>query len=169
MTLKRTVQIVGVILLALVVAGCQNMNRSGWGALGGAATGAAAGALIGGEEHRLEGALIGAAAGGGTGYLIGSQLDKRHQRKVMQEYNVLIQMDSREAVEERINKIADSVLGNSDGFAAANETSKAISELRNALDTAADEMGNRDGKTSSWERKEYLEKYRTRPLIQVLT
>ena len=38
--------------------------------------GAAAGALIGGKEHRLLGALIGGAAGAGGGYLVGANWDK---------------------------------------------------------------------------------------------
>jgi hypothetical protein len=46
------------------------------GAAIGGVSGAAAGALIGGEHHRLLGALIGGAVGAGGGYLIGANKDR---------------------------------------------------------------------------------------------
>jgi hypothetical protein len=58
--------------------GCENLpgNKKEQGAVIGGVSGAAAGALIGGKEHRLLGALIGGAAGAGGGYLIGANWDK---------------------------------------------------------------------------------------------
>ena len=46
------------------------------GAVIGGVGGAAAGAVVGGEEHRLLGALLGGALGAGGGYLIGAQMSK---------------------------------------------------------------------------------------------
>jgi hypothetical protein len=46
------------------------------GAVIGGLGGAAAGAMIGGEDNRLLGALIGGAAGAGGGYLVGANWDK---------------------------------------------------------------------------------------------
>lgn len=164
----KQLTLVLMVALGVVLTGCQNVSRGQWGAAAGTLTGAAAGAALGGEDDRLEGALIGAAVGGGTGYLIGSHLDKKHQRRIMQEYNAMMKLNTMEKVDKRIARVGDSVLGNKDNFASAQEKSKAISQLRKALDTAADESGNRDGKASSWERKQYMKKYGERPLIQRL-
>jgi len=58
--------------------GCENLpgNKETQGAVIGGVGGAAAGALIGGKNHRLLGALIGGAAGAGGGYLVGANWDK---------------------------------------------------------------------------------------------
>lgn len=64
------------VLLALT--GCENLpgTRGQQGAVIGGAGGAAAGAVIGGESHRLLGALIGGALGATGGYLIGAETGK---------------------------------------------------------------------------------------------
>jgi hypothetical protein len=58
--------------------GCENLpgDKKTQGAVIGGVGGAAAGAIIGGKEHRLLGALIGGAAGAGGGYLVGANWDK---------------------------------------------------------------------------------------------
>ncbi len=58
--------------------GCQQLpGTSGeQGAAIGGVGGAATGALVGGEHHRLLGALLGGAVGAGGGYLIGANKDK---------------------------------------------------------------------------------------------
>lgn len=58
--------------------GCESLpgGEREQGAVIGGVTGAAAGALIGGDDNRLVGALLGGALGAGGGYLIGMQLDK---------------------------------------------------------------------------------------------
>jgi Glycine zipper len=58
--------------------GCESLpgDEKSQGAVIGGLSGAAAGALIGGEDNRLLGALIGGAAGAGGGYLIGANWDK---------------------------------------------------------------------------------------------
>ena len=58
--------------------GCQQLpGTSGeQGAAIGGVGGAATGALIGGEHHRLLGALLGGAVGAGGGYLVGANKDR---------------------------------------------------------------------------------------------
>ena len=64
-------------LLSLPV-GCSNLPGSPGeqGAAIGGVGGAATGALVGGEHHRLLGALLGGAVGAGGGYLIGANKDR---------------------------------------------------------------------------------------------
>lgn len=67
--------------VALSLAGCQNMNHTGSGALLGSGLGATAGAVIGGGSgHAAGGALIGAATGAITGGLAGNAADAREER-----------------------------------------------------------------------------------------
>jgi hypothetical protein len=71
--------IVGVTGALLIAAtGCENLpgNEKSQGAAVGGVSGAAVGAAVGGEGHRLLGALIGGAIGAGGGYLIGANWDK---------------------------------------------------------------------------------------------
>jgi hypothetical protein len=58
--------------------GCQQLPGSPGtqGAAIGGVGGAATGALVGGEHHRLLGALVGGAVGAGGGYLIGANKDR---------------------------------------------------------------------------------------------
>ncbi len=67
-----------VALVGGVGVGCSDLpgDKESQGAVIGGVTGAAAGAILGGEDNRLLGALIGGAAGAGGGWLIGSQLEK---------------------------------------------------------------------------------------------
>ncbi|HZR16302.1 MAG TPA: glycine zipper domain-containing protein [Verrucomicrobiae bacterium] len=61
-----------------VTPGCQQLPGSSGeqGAAIGGVGGAATGALVGGEHHRLLGALVGGALGAGGGYLIGANKDR---------------------------------------------------------------------------------------------
>lgn len=71
------------IIAAFLLAGCANTTKTQKGAVIGATTGAAAGALI--DHHkRARGALIGAAIGGITGGYVGKQED-RHDEHVARE------------------------------------------------------------------------------------
>jgi Glycine zipper 2TM domain len=58
--------------------GCSNLpgSKGSQGAVIGGLGGAAAGAAIGGEKHRLLGAILGGAVGAGGGYVIGANSDK---------------------------------------------------------------------------------------------
>ena len=70
----------GVSLAAAMLGstGCQNLpgTPGQQGAVIGGAGGAAAGAVVAGEHHRLLGALLGGALGAGGGYLIGANKDR---------------------------------------------------------------------------------------------
>lgn len=160
---------VALVVAGVLAAGCESWGKTEWGTAIGAGTGAAAGALVAGDDDRVAGALIGGAAGAGAGYLIGSHLDRQDQRAVMQEYNQMIRMQDRAKVEERINAVADGVIGDGNGTVSAGERNTAIEELGYALDTAADEVGDRSGSTSAGERSRYVQQYKDRPLVQILT
>ena len=64
--------------LLAATTGCQQLPGSPGtqGAAIGGVGGAATGALVGGEHHRLLGALLGGAVGAGGGYLIGANKDR---------------------------------------------------------------------------------------------
>ena len=64
--------------LLIGTSGCQQLPGSpgAQGAAVGGVGGAAAGAVVGGEHHRLLGALLGGAVGAGGGYLIGANKDR---------------------------------------------------------------------------------------------
>ncbi len=65
-------------LLGFSLVSCQSLDsNTKKGAVLGTLAGAAAGAAIGGHEHRAGGALIGAATGAIAGGLIGNYLDKQ--------------------------------------------------------------------------------------------
>jgi hypothetical protein len=71
-----TLGIAGALLVAAT--GCENLpgDEKAQGATIGGVSGAAVGAAVGGEGHRLLGALLGGAIGAGGGYLIGANWDK---------------------------------------------------------------------------------------------
>lgn len=62
------------LAMAVVVAGCADMNRQQKGAIGGAVAGAAAGALV---SDNIWGVLLGAAIGGAAGNAIGKHMDEQ--------------------------------------------------------------------------------------------
>ena len=66
------------VLLMLGAAGCASMNNKEKGAVIGATTGAAAGAVIGNQTgSTVRGAIIGAVVGGTAGAIIGHQMDQQ--------------------------------------------------------------------------------------------
>jgi outer membrane lipoprotein SlyB len=80
---------IGVVVIALALAGCETPegrpDRTATGALTGAAIGAGSGAIIGGSHHAGEGALIGGAIGAVTGGLIGQGADQAARERVERE------------------------------------------------------------------------------------
>ena len=73
------------VLTLAVSTGCASMNRTGKGAVLGAAGGAAAGAIIGkAVGSTAKGAIVGAAVGGAAGAVIGRQMDKQAQELAAQ-------------------------------------------------------------------------------------
>ena len=85
--MRRHVSI-GVVVVALALAGCETpegrQDRTATGALTGAAIGAGTGAIIGGR-HAGEGALIGGAIGAVTGGLIGHGMDEAARERMQQQ------------------------------------------------------------------------------------
>jgi outer membrane protein OmpA-like peptidoglycan-associated protein len=75
-TLKR--MLTGTVLVALILSGCKNMNKTQKGAAIGTAGGAAVGGVVGrAAGNTALGAIIGAAVGGVTGAVIGRKMDKQ--------------------------------------------------------------------------------------------
>src|SRR4029079_1046724 len=102
--------------------GCENLpgNKETQGAVIGEVGGAAAGALIGGKNHRLLGALIGGAAGAGGGYLVGANWDKISGKKKdeAERANDRAQREPARAEHARDARTADL---NNDGFVTLDE------------------------------------------------
>jgi hypothetical protein len=67
-----------VAYLAAMLTGCENMpgTKEQQGAVIGGASGAAVGAVIGGEKNRVLGAVLGGALGAAGGYVIAANKDK---------------------------------------------------------------------------------------------
>lgn len=68
---------------AMSLTGCEALpgDSKSQGTVIGGASGAAAGAIIGGEDNRLLGAIIGTVIGAGGGYVIGNELEKSEARE----------------------------------------------------------------------------------------
>lgn len=80
-----TTALTAVTLAVSTLSGCSSLNRTGKGAIIGAAGGAAAGAIIGKQVgSTAKGAIIGAAVGGAAGAVIGRQMDKQAQELAAQ-------------------------------------------------------------------------------------
>jgi outer membrane protein OmpA-like peptidoglycan-associated protein len=75
---RNVAALLTVVTLGAGLTGCSSMNRTGKGAVIGAAGGAAVGAVIGKQVgSTARGAIIGAAVGGAAGAIIGRQMDKQ--------------------------------------------------------------------------------------------
>jgi outer membrane lipoprotein SlyB len=87
LTMRKHVSI-GLVAIALVLAGCETpegrQDRTATGALTGAAIGAGSGAIIGGSHHAGEGALIGGAIGAVMGGLMGHGMDQDARERVQE-------------------------------------------------------------------------------------
>ena len=74
-----------VLAIALVVPACSRLNNTTKGAVIGAASGGAVGAVVGGKlGSTAKGAIIGAAVGGTAGAIIGSRMDKQAKELAME-------------------------------------------------------------------------------------
>lgn len=102
--------------------GCENLpgNKETQGAVIGGVGGAAAGAIIGGKEHRLLGALIGGAAGAGGGYLIGANWDKITGKKTDEAKQAQQRAQDRPASASDVKNSTTADL-NDDGFVTLDE------------------------------------------------
>jgi hypothetical protein len=73
-----SIQLATIVLLGCLFTGCEKLpgTKGEQGAVIGGASGAAAGAVIGGEKHRGVGALLGGVLGAAGGYVVGANSDK---------------------------------------------------------------------------------------------
>ena len=76
---KTTVLVLSASIGLAPLAGCESLpgNEKEQGAVIGGVGGAAAGAAIGGKDHRLGGAIIGGILGAGGGYLVGTKMEEK--------------------------------------------------------------------------------------------
>ncbi len=86
----------------------------------GGASGAAAGAVVGGEKHRLLGALLGGAIGATGGYIIGAQTDKVQNTNQTAAEQANGTAQSRPATVQDVNNSTTADL-NHDGFVTLDE------------------------------------------------
>jgi hypothetical protein len=70
------------IAASMSLASCEGLpgEKKHQGAVIGGASGAAAGAIIAGEDNRLLGAVIGTALGAGAGYVVGNEISEKDRR-----------------------------------------------------------------------------------------
>lgn len=70
--------VTGILLIAILFAGCKSMNKSQKGVVIGSVSGGAVGAVIGkASGNTVLGVIIGAAVGGVAGAVIGHEMDKQ--------------------------------------------------------------------------------------------
>ncbi len=76
----------GALATSPVMIGCESLpgDEKSQGAVIGGLGGAAAGAMVAGDDDRLMGALIGGALGAAGGYLIGQQLEKKDRDEAIE-------------------------------------------------------------------------------------
>lgn len=82
---KAGIPFLAILLTAasLPLSSCESLpgSKSTQGAVVGGVGGAAAGAIIAGEDNRLLGAIIGTAIGAGGGYVVGNEISESDERK----------------------------------------------------------------------------------------
>ena len=108
--------------LLLAATGCSNLPGTSkqQGATIGGLGGAAAGAAIGGENHRLLGALLGGALGAGGGYVVGANSNriKNNDRNAAQQATQAAQTNPA-TVQQAMNSTTADL--NNDGFVTLDE------------------------------------------------
>lgn len=74
------------IAASMQLSSCESLpgDKNVQGAVIGGAGGAAAGAIIAGEDNRLLGAIIGTAIGAGGGYVVGNEISKHDESKAQE-------------------------------------------------------------------------------------
>ncbi|RPI93617.1 MAG: glycine zipper 2TM domain-containing protein [Chloroflexi bacterium] len=119
---KSIITSFAVAALLLAAIGCKDLpgTPGQQGAAVGGVSGAAAGALIGGSEHRLLGALLGGAIGAGGGYLIGANSDRITGKDHDSAQEAVRQAQASPATPEQARQATTADL-NSDGFVTMDE------------------------------------------------
>ena len=76
--MHRFFEVTSLGLCAALLAGCESLpgTHEQQGAVIGGASGAAVGAAVGGDEHRVLGAILGGVLGAAGGYVVGANSDK---------------------------------------------------------------------------------------------
>lgn len=101
--------------------GCESMGgKQTSGTVIGGAAGAAAGALVAGEDNRLLGALIGGALGAAGGNLIGSELKDKDQQTQEEAIQASQRAEASPATAEQA-RLATTADVNSDGYVTLDE------------------------------------------------
>src|ERR1041385_309316 len=112
------------VALALMAGtiGCENLpgTPKTQGATIGGVGGAAAGAAVAGEHHRLLGALLGGAIGAGGGYLIGANSDRLAQRDTQGAQRAVQNAQTQPATPQQAASATTADL-NGDGFVTLDE------------------------------------------------
>ncbi|MFP4144685.1 MAG: YMGG-like glycine zipper-containing protein [Phycisphaeraceae bacterium] len=120
-TLLAVIVAAGLALTPL--AGCEELPgepRTQSAVIGGVG-GAAAGAMIGGEENRLVGALIGGALGAGGGYLIGGQFEDEDDEELAADAQQAVQEAQQDPATAREALAAETADINQDDFVTIDE------------------------------------------------
>jgi hypothetical protein len=109
----------GALAATPFMSGCEDLpgDKKTQGAVIGGLGGAAAGAVVGGEDNRLVGGLIGGALGAGGGYLVGREMEKRDKDEAL-EASDRAQQNPVTAEQARDARTADI---NRDGFVTLDE------------------------------------------------
>jgi outer membrane protein OmpA-like peptidoglycan-associated protein len=82
---KWTRPTAGALMLAVALPACSSLNKTQKGAIIGAASGGAVGAVVGGKlGSTAKGAIIGAAVGGAAGAVIGHRMDQQAKELAME-------------------------------------------------------------------------------------
>lgn len=123
---KTTVLVLSASIGLAPLAGCESLpgNEKEQGAVIGGAGGAAAGAAIGGKDHRLGGAIIGGILGAGGGYLVGTKMeekDKNDTAAKKQEAEAAAQKAKENPAKPDDVKSASTADLNNDGFVTLDE------------------------------------------------
>jgi hypothetical protein len=122
MSKAKIYQMTVIGLLSILLVGCEYLprDRGARGAVIGGAGGAAAGAVIGGREHRLLGALLGGALGAAGGYVIGANTGRiqDHDQEAAREAAVRAQQNP-VTPEEALRATTADI--NNDGFVTLDE------------------------------------------------
>ena len=135
-TWKRSL-VASVLSAGLFVGGLGCESDAQTGALIGTVIGAGAGQAIGGDTGST---LLGAGIGGGVGYMLGSEKDKKTDRRgrINHEYNRLMTVVDEISIEQQIDSCGDYLFGNKDGWTSFSERDKAYQGFIRIMGARAD-------------------------------
>jgi hypothetical protein len=123
---KTTALVLSASIGLAPLAGCESLpgGEKEQGAVIGGVGGAAAGAALGGEDHRLAGAVIGGLLGAGGGYLVGAKMeddDKSDSPEKREEAAAAAEKAKADPATAEDAKSSDTADVNNDGFVTLDE------------------------------------------------